>query len=739
MSTDIEDLQRIPPSSVVLVLGAGVSIFSTNRAPVSSWPGLLADGLEFCQSRRKIPASELEIARANLAVGKTDELIAVGDKITQCLGGTRGALYRNWLKAAFKDIRPARVDLLDAIDGLGVPVVTTNYDSLLEDVTGRPTITCNDSDAAAVNEFVAGARNGILHMHGFWDKPETIVLGARSYARLQSNATCQNAMRSLASTRTMVFVGFGGGFEDDSFESLRKWMVDVLGHDGGFHYILVRKAELSQIDALFSGEDWFRPVDYDTKDGDFEDLPGFLGSIWPSARGSGAMGIAAKRPAAKAPAPPRPNVRGSGRGDGTPAVSIAQVPPRLQTAERDPNPGVDLAQPFPSLASLAELAKKAAAASDDLTAATLKRRWKGTFLFASNANDASYSITVSAMAMLALSEVGHRAAQFVCDDVLAAREADGQDAGAWRAQGNTYCHVLNAAWAVFACLRTRPSCVRNLGNTIAWLVRQRATGRAGWGYIRKETSTPRAFYTAYVVNSLVEYIRCAETFGLSSLPPIDCVEVRVALREGLRFLTDESPGSSTADLLTWSRDPASTDLCLATTAMATHVLAKLDGIEKLSPAVRSQLPCIVRLLCNVLRDGPVPPASIEIGGQSVPIEQWPRFQENDPPYWYDYFTPVVNVTLIETARDLGLTDVPVALQAATRAVQWIILNVVKQADGLPGVPARPGDRRVAIWPTLQGIIILQRWLASLSMLVRQPKSLAAFQPPVVQASGATAK
>jgi hypothetical protein len=95
--------------------------------------------------------------------------------------------------------------------------------------------------------------------------------------------------------------------------------------------------------------------------------------------------------------------------------------------------------------------------------------------------------------------------------------------------------------------------------------------------------------------------------------------------------------------------------------------------------------------------------------------------------------------LIETARDLGLTDVPVALQAATRAVQWIILNVVKQADGLPGVPARPGDRRVAIWPTLQGIIILQRWLASLSMLVRQPKSLAAFQPPVVQASGATAK
>lgn len=396
----------------------------------------------------------------------------------------------------------------------------------------------------------------------------------------------------------------------------------------------------------------------------------------------------------------------------------------------------ELMGPLPRLGSLADLAEKADSTCRQLVDALRERRWKDTFLFGSNKTDTNHSITVSSMAMLALVEAGDRMAQFVCDAVLEDRQREGANAGAWRAQGNEHYHTVNAAWAVFACLRTRPSCARELAASVEWLIGQQDNASGGWPYLHRDGNNPRAFYTAYVMSALVEYLQCAKVAGSVTTGVLDTTRVSQALSSGLRFLTEAAPSTRNPQRLLWSQYPRADDVCIATTAMATHVLAKVKNVVGLAPLIEAQLPQTLELLAEYLENGPGK-TTIDVDGVQVPVDPWPSFDENDPAYWYYYFTPIAGVTVMDTARDLGLSDVPSAMRAVVSTVKWVLEKTVTQADKMPGVPKSVGDKRIANWTTAQGIIILRRWQVSLSSLVRQPQTLSLFDTePASSSTGA---
>ena len=89
------------------------------------------------------------------------------------------AAFAGWLTAAFRDfkVQTGQGETLDALCDLqraGALLLTTNYDSLLTDITGLPPVTWEEH--AEFLQVMNRQRPGILHIHGHWQRPSSVVL-----------------------------------------------------------------------------------------------------------------------------------------------------------------------------------------------------------------------------------------------------------------------------------------------------------------------------------------------------------------------------------------------------------------------------------------------------------------------------------------------------------------------------------------------------------------------------------
>jgi SIR2-like domain len=101
-------------------------------------------------------------------------------------------------------------------------VATTNYDGLVEEVTGWPVVTWRDG--VRVQRVLRGDERAVVHLHGYWGDPVSVVLGVRSYEAVLGDAAAQGLQRAVAGMRSLLFVGFGAGLADPNFAALRAWL-----------------------------------------------------------------------------------------------------------------------------------------------------------------------------------------------------------------------------------------------------------------------------------------------------------------------------------------------------------------------------------------------------------------------------------------------------------------------------------------------------------------------------------
>ena len=302
-----EDLRAdVAGRQVVVVVGAGVSVAASERAAVASWPGLLEHGIarveRVCAGR--LPGRWAEIMRMQVASGDVGLLLAVAEQVTEWLGGRGGGEFRRWLRESVGSLAVEQRPVLDALAGLAAPVATTNYDGLLEQVTGWPAVTWRDG--ARVQRVVRGDEPGVVHLHGFWEQPESVVLGIRSYEAVLGDAAAQAVQRALATMRGLLLVGFGAGLADPNFGALRAWLAATFGGSEYRHFRLCRDDEVPAVAAEHADGERILPVGYGA---DHADLPAFLRSLAPPRRNSAATGTPATEPAGATGLPaPRPCV-----------------------------------------------------------------------------------------------------------------------------------------------------------------------------------------------------------------------------------------------------------------------------------------------------------------------------------------------------------------------------------------------------------------------------------------------
>ena len=268
--TETDLRKMIQQGQVVAVVGSGVSVATTSHAP--SWHGLIKSGVERCRSNGA-PDDWCQSVLGLLKLQAADMLLSAAELVHGKLLTGGGGEFARWLRDTFDNLQPENPSTVQALVALETPLVTTNYDDLIEKVTSLKHVTWQDARNAS--RVVRDDDRRVLHLHGHWDEPDSVVLGIRSYEAVKKNEHTQAVMRALAITKSLLFVGCGEeGLADPNLGNFLTWLEAVetdndLEHR---HYRLVREKD------TFEPRGRLYPLVYGKV---YEDLAGFLERLRP--------------------------------------------------------------------------------------------------------------------------------------------------------------------------------------------------------------------------------------------------------------------------------------------------------------------------------------------------------------------------------------------------------------------------------------------------------------------------
>ncbi|HZP98169.1 MAG TPA: SIR2 family protein, partial [Reyranella sp.] len=223
-------LDRAHPP-VVVVVGAGVAVNATGKRH-ASWLGLLKHGVQHLVATNRFTAtyaSELETSlNAAFSPFQLGSALNHADTVERVLRTPNDGAFADWLETAFADFkcRPddastAQLDALRDLHEAGALLLTTNYDGLLHNATGAPVVTWEEH--ADFHRVMTRQKPGILHIHGHWLRPSSVVLGRSSYGRVVADTDFQQLLQTLWLENSWVYVGCGDGLDDPNLGRLLRW------------------------------------------------------------------------------------------------------------------------------------------------------------------------------------------------------------------------------------------------------------------------------------------------------------------------------------------------------------------------------------------------------------------------------------------------------------------------------------------------------------------------------------
>ena len=296
--SQIKQLQgELACGQVVVVVGSGVSMAACGQQlveghPVASWRGLLEHGVERLSGiGAEDGDGDGELLRGLIGSGKPDLMINAAELITDRLKARSEGTFRGWLADTLGELRIQEATLLQDLAALPGLLATLNYDHLLEQATGHPAITWQEPNA--VQEVLRGHRQAILHLHGEYQKPESVVLGLASYHKVKNDPHARAVLQWFTLGKTLLFVGCGDTVLDPNFQQLIAWGSEALPDVVPRHKLLCRASELAGCQQKLAAAPWLQPIAYGN---DYAELGPFLRSLLPE-------GAADPAPAGARPAP----------------------------------------------------------------------------------------------------------------------------------------------------------------------------------------------------------------------------------------------------------------------------------------------------------------------------------------------------------------------------------------------------------------------------------------------------
>jgi len=266
-------LQR---NNLVFVVGTGFSASTSGDEAVATWRGLIENGIEKAESLGTKPGWATHV-RGTLEYGfeqdDTDMVLSAASSVLKEFERHGEYIFPKWLQETVGQLQVVRRELGVKLRGLKYPLLTTNYDTLLENNDRRGTDWTHPAEMQAV---LAGVNSrDVGHLHGRWTNPESVILTDRQYDALRSSEAAQALQKAASTLKSLVYIGFGAGLNDPNFGQLIKWHRTHFIPSAVDHFRLCRTSELENLRAEHAN-DQIIPVAYGDS---YEDLPAFLSNF----------------------------------------------------------------------------------------------------------------------------------------------------------------------------------------------------------------------------------------------------------------------------------------------------------------------------------------------------------------------------------------------------------------------------------------------------------------------------
>lgn len=186
---------------LVLFIGAGVSML----AKLPSWKDLAWKALEDLRQEGYINYAALDQLR-DLDPKK---LLSIAEQIAK-KNNVSLELAKHLVAGSGEKV------IINYLNKIGCPCVTTNYDELLEPhfyqtKDGSVTVT-PVTRVSQKKEFFAGHLNTpgtVVHLHGSVSKPDTMVFSTKQYLEHYDDETVKHFLGELFEKKTILFIGYG--------------------------------------------------------------------------------------------------------------------------------------------------------------------------------------------------------------------------------------------------------------------------------------------------------------------------------------------------------------------------------------------------------------------------------------------------------------------------------------------------------------------------------------------------
>ncbi|CAF4114167.1 unnamed protein product, partial [Rotaria sp. Silwood2] len=237
MADEIQKVKKdIALNHAVIFIGSGVSTYTANDGQeVAHFKGLLKHGLQQCHQLGWISDNEFEDfnIKFDSDTAEVEDYLHAADRIKYYFKmqnhATKDDLYKSWLRETLGNLSAKRPELIKAIGELGCPILTTNYDSFLEDILNKKPLTWNTNDTDGIGISLENLNNYILHVYGYFKDPDSVIFSNDDYNELLKNEFKQSQLRALIETKTLLFIGYGAGMSDPNFSNLLKWIFHLAG------------------------------------------------------------------------------------------------------------------------------------------------------------------------------------------------------------------------------------------------------------------------------------------------------------------------------------------------------------------------------------------------------------------------------------------------------------------------------------------------------------------------------
>ncbi|RKR75905.1 SIR2 family NAD-dependent protein deacylase [Frondihabitans australicus] len=267
--------EAVRSNSVIVIAGAGISANATGGAGTATWRGLLMEGIERLEDLRGQRWANLQRQTLELAFDDNDMalLLSVAQSVSAAIRQLGDAAFATWLSETVGQLRVSNARVIQALESLPFPLLTTNYDTLLDGDRGTAVWT-HPTDVQAA---LTGQTRRVVHLHGVWEEPDSVVLTAVDYDRLLQSDVAQSLQRAASSLHSLVYVGFGAGLDDPNFSELIKWHSSAFKPSSVPHFVLCRAEDERALAATHTRTHIIPVVYGDT----YDDLPAFLEQMQP--------------------------------------------------------------------------------------------------------------------------------------------------------------------------------------------------------------------------------------------------------------------------------------------------------------------------------------------------------------------------------------------------------------------------------------------------------------------------